>query len=254
VVYLETSEHTVQTPIYPGSLKRAINATDGTELWTLSSYSSGGGGFFAFAFADGFETWFNGYDNQIYTVGRGPSTTTVTAPEIAVTFGQGVVIRGSVMDISSGTTQSQQAARFPNGVPCAADSSMKNWMEYVYQQKPIPNDFTGVPVLLYVLDSNANYRQIGTTTTNANGKYTFTWMPDIPGDYTVYATFAGTKGYWPSTDTTSFTVAETAQTTSPIPLAALPPTEMYFIMSTFAIIIAIAVIGTVIILVLKKRP
>jgi hypothetical protein len=171
VVYLETSEHTVQTPIYRGSLKRAINATDGTEIWTLSSYSSGGGGFFAYAFADGFETWFNGYDNQIYTVGRGPSAITVTAPDLAASFDQAVVIRGSVMDVSSGTTQDQQAAKFPNGVPCAADSIMKDWMGYVYQQKPVPTNFTGVTVSLYVTDSNGNYRQIGETTTNANGKY-----------------------------------------------------------------------------------
>jgi hypothetical protein len=254
VVYLETSEHTVQTPIYPGSLKRAINATDGTELWTLSSYSSGGGGFFAFAFADGFETWFNGYDDQIYTVGRGPSAITVTAPDLAASFGQGIVIKGSVMDISSGTAQDQQAAKFPNGVPCAADSIMSDWMGYIYQQKPIPTNFTGVPVSLYVLDSNGNYRQIGETATNANGKYTFTWIPDISGDFTVYAVFAGTNAYWPSTDTTSFTVTETAPTSSPYPEISLPPTEMYILGVGIAIIVVVAIATAIILLTIKKRP
>ena len=32
----------------------------------------------SYAMADGYNTWFNGYDNQIYVVGRGPSATTVT--------------------------------------------------------------------------------------------------------------------------------------------------------------------------------
>ena len=254
VVYLETSEHTVQTPIYPGSLKRAINATDGTEIWTLSSYSSGGGGFFAYAFADGFETWFNGYDNQIYTVGRGPSITTVTAPDLAVTYGQGVVIKGSVIDIASGTTQDEQAARFPSGVPCAADSIMKDWMGYVYQQKPIPNVFTGVLLSLYVIDSNGNYREIGTTSTNSDGKYTFTWTPDIPGDFTVYAVFDGTNAYWPSSDTTSFTVSEPMPTSSAYPELIVPPTEMYIVSMGIAIIAAIAIGFAINILILKKRP
>jgi hypothetical protein len=84
----------------------------------------------------------------------------VTAPNLESTIGPGVFIRGSVMDISSGTKQNEQTSRFPNVVPCSADSSTKDWMEYVYQQKPIPNDFTGVPVTLYDLDSNSNYRKI----------------------------------------------------------------------------------------------
>ena len=49
----------------------------------------------------------------------------------------------------------------------------------------MPTNVTGVPVTFYVLDSNNNYRSIGTTTTNALGGYSFTWTPDIPGNYTV---------------------------------------------------------------------
>ena len=37
IVYLVTSEHTFETPIYKGALARAVNATDGTELWTISA-------------------------------------------------------------------------------------------------------------------------------------------------------------------------------------------------------------------------
>ncbi len=62
----------------------------------------------------------------------------------------------------------------------------------------MPNDPTGVPVTLYVLDSNDNDRTIGTTSTGANGVYGFVWKPDMTGNYTVNATFPGTQSYYGS--------------------------------------------------------
>ena len=144
----------------------------GAEIWTISGYT-GEFSAMSYAMADGYNTWFNGYDNQIYVVGRGPSSLTVTAPNNAVDSGSPVVIRGTVMDVSAGTTQTQQAGQFPNGVPVSSDASMKDWMGYVYQQKPIPTNFTGVQVTVDVLDSNGNYRNIGTATTDATGMYSF---------------------------------------------------------------------------------
>jgi hypothetical protein len=67
---------------------------------------------------------------RIFCVGPGPSATTVQAPLNAITAGSSVVIQGTVMDISAGTTQAQQSADFPNGVPCASDASMTDWMGY----------------------------------------------------------------------------------------------------------------------------
>ena len=96
------------------------------------------------------------------------------------------------MDVSAGTTQSEQAADFPHGVPCASDASMKAWMGYVYQQQPEPTNSTGVTVTLSVLDSNGNHYNIGTTTTDESGSYSLTWAPSISGNFTIYATFAGT--------------------------------------------------------------
>ena len=101
--------------------------------------------------ADGYNTWFNGYDNSIYVVGRGPSQTTVTAPNTATTVGTPVVIRGMVTDVSTGTQGTQQKGDFPNGVPCASDDSMAGWMGYVYQQQAMPTDFKGVNVQIAVL-------------------------------------------------------------------------------------------------------
>jgi hypothetical protein len=254
VLYTVTSEHTVTTPIYKGALSRAINATDGTEIWTLSSYV---GEFFAmsYAIADGYATWFNGYDNQIYSVGRGPSATTVTASPKVSTLGDNVIIEGTVMDTSAGTTQNQQAADFPNGVPCASDASMKDWMGYVYQQKPLPTNFTGVPVTIDVLDSNGNYRNIGTATTDATGSYSLTWTPDISGNYTVIATFHGTNGNWGSYTETAFNMMQApAATATPTPTPA-SMADLYFLPLSVGMIIAIVVIGALLaVLILRKRP
>jgi hypothetical protein len=253
VVYTLASEHTIETPIYKGALTRAINATDGTEIWTLSNDDNGFGGSNA-AIADGYANFFNGYDNQIYVVGRGPSATTVTAPDTGLSFGTPVVIRGTVTDTSSGTTQNQQAADFPNGVPCASDASMSAWMGYVYQQKPLPTNFTGVQVTVDVLDSNNNYRNIGTATTDATGMYSLIWTPDISGNYTVIATFHGTNGNWPSYTETSFAVmAEPAATAAP---TATPTSvaDMYFVPAIAGLLVAIIIVGAVVILMLRKRP
>jgi hypothetical protein len=254
VIYLMSTEHTITDPIYKGALARAVNATTGQEIWTLSDYT---GEFVAMssAIADGYEVFFNGYDNQIYSVGRGPSQTTVAAPNAGITIGSSVVLNGKVTDISAGTKQSAQASVFPNGVPVASDASMKDWMGYVYQQKPLPTNFTGVTVDVYVLDSNGNHRLIGSTTTDSSGMYTLTWVPDIPGNYTVYANFAGTNGYWPSSAETSFSVDQAAAH----PTVAPTPTQNYVSNSDFlaavAAIIVVIIIGFVAsILLLRKRP
>ncbi|MGA3111291.1 MAG: PQQ-binding-like beta-propeller repeat protein [Candidatus Bathyarchaeia archaeon] len=255
VVYLVTTEHTPETPLFKGGLARAINATTGKEIWTLSEYT-GEFQVFSYAAADGYNTWFNGYDAQIYVVGRGPSQTTVTAPGAGLASGQPVVIRGTVTDVSAGTKENEQASDFPNGVPVSSDASMREWMGYVYQQQPEPTNFTGVPVAIYVTDSNNNYRQIGTATTNSHGMYTLTWTPDIAGNYTVYANFAGTNGYWPSSDTTSFTVMQAAATAAPTatPLSGVATqTTLEYI--GIAIIIVIIIIGAVLaFLVTRKHP
>jgi len=253
VVYTITTEHTVQTPIYKGALTRGINATDGKEIYTLSDYC----GSFATstaAIADGFATVFNGYDNQIYSIGRGPSELTVEAPKTSNELGKSLVIDGTVMDISAGTTQTQQAADFPNGVPVASDASMKDWMGYVYQQKPLPTNFTGVQVTVDVLDSNGNYRNIGSAMTDATGMYTLSWKPDIVGNFTVVATFHGTNGYWPSSSETSCVVDPAAPTPAPTATPAASVVDTYFVPSVIAIIVVIVIVGALIILMQRKRP
>jgi len=247
ILYLVTTEHTAFNPIYKGALARAVNATNGQEIWTLSDYTTE---FISmsYAMADGYSTFFNSYDNQIYSVGRGSSVTTVMAPNVGLAFGQSVVITGTVMDTSAGTKQNEQTARFPNGVPVASDASMADWMGYVYQQQPLPTNFTGVPVSIDVIDSNGNYRNIGTATTTSSGTYSLTWTPDIPGTYQVIATFHGTNGYWPTYAQTTFDVMQEHPTVAP---TSAPPSNLattadlltYLAVGVIAIIIAIAIVG-----------
>ena len=133
---------------------------------------------------------------------------------------------------------------------------MKDWMGYVYQQKPLPSSFTGVDVTVDVIDSNGNFRNIGTTQTDQSGMYTLTWKPDIPGSYKVIATFHGTNGYWPSYSETSFVVDQAAAiptpvATTPTNLATTSDLMAYIVGATIAIIIAIAIVG---LLLLRKHP
>jgi outer membrane protein assembly factor BamB len=249
-IYLFTSEHSANAPPYVGAKVRCINASTGTEMWTLADWSHSN----TMAVADGYLVYSNLYDMQIYSVGKGPSAlTSIASPKTSVT-GDSVLIEGMVTDISAGTKQNQQAARFPSGVPAVSDESMSAWMEYVYMQKPKPTDTKGVDVTLNVIDANGNYRPIGSTTSDANGFYSFEWQPDIAGKYTVIASFEGSQSYWPSHAETAFIVSDAASTPTQQPIVASPPTELYFALSTAAIIIAIAIGFAVTIFVIRKRP
>ena len=258
-IYASSSGHGggVEAPLYRDYRIRCINATDGTEMWTMLGWNTftpyGANLVEPIYTADGYLTYLNIYDMQIYTLGKGPSAMTVEAPMTAATLGQSVVIRGTVIDIATGTKQDEQAARFPYGVPAVSDASMSDWMQYVYMQKPRPTNTVGVEVTLSVVDSNGNYREIGTTTSN-DGTFSLNWKPDITGQYTVYASFAGSESYWPSHAMTYFAVDPAAPTPAPTEAPATPVSEMYFVPAIVGLFVFVAIIGVVIILVLRKRP
>jgi hypothetical protein len=253
-VYLGTTEHSPNSPFYKDARYRCINATDGTEIWTLTGW---GTGMYVGAndmVADGFFVYLNCYDMQIYSVGKGPSQTSVTASPKVSTSGSSVLIEGTVTDIAAGTKQSEQAARFPNGVPAVSDASMKSWMEYVYMQKPRPTDATGVQVTLSVVDANGNYRDIGTATTN-DGFFSLNWKPDIEGTYTVYASFTGSESYWPSHAITSFSVDSAAPTAAPTDVPIQSAADMYFVPAIAGLFVLIIIVAIVLaLLMLRKHP
>ena len=119
--------------------------------------------------------------------------------------------------------------------------------------QPKPTNATGVLVSLSVLDSNGNLRPIGTTTTDDSGTFACTWKPDIPGDYAVIAIFAGSESHYSSSAETHFTADGVSPTASSLPETVQSPTEMYFALSTVAIIVAIAIVGSLLVLMLRKR-
>jgi hypothetical protein len=189
--------------------------------------------------------------------GKGPSALTVSAPQASIEFGRSLVIRGTVTVISEGTKQEAQAANFPTGLPCVSDASMTGWMKFVYMQKTCPKNVTGVPVDISVLDSNGNYRSIGSTTTDGSGMYTLTWKPDITGDYKVVATFSGSESYYSSSAETSFTVDPAPATTAETTPAPASMADQYFLPVSIGMIIAIVIVALLlafVLLMLRKRP
>jgi hypothetical protein len=239
--------HLYSPPLFHGGQLYCINATSGELLWSSPSFPITNGA--NCGIADGYLLMPNGYDNRIYCYSKGRSATTIEAPLTAVTMGFNVTIRGTITDQSPGQTCLGIPAA---GTPAIADESMNAWMEYLYMQQPKPTNATGVKVTISVLDPNNNCYNVGTTTSDDNGFYRLTFKPEVPGLYTVYATFEGSESYYGSSAITAMNVEVPAATPEPSP----QPTsivDMYFVPAVIGIIVAIVVVGVVIVLVLRRR-
>ena len=242
--------HEYNPPLFHGAQMIALNNTNGELVFsTLGTYIR------STAIAYGIMLSLNAYDNQVYAFGKGPSQITVSAPSVGVSTNTPITITGTIKDVAAGTKQNMVQARFPNGLPCVSDESMSKWMEYVYQQQPMPAEVKGVEITLNVIDANGNYRQIGSTTSDAMGNYGLTWTPDITGDYKIIATFAGTESYYKSSASAFINAGEgtTPQPTTTVQsgLATTADLLMYMTVGVIAIIIAIAIVG---LLLFRKRP
>jgi outer membrane protein assembly factor BamB len=221
-VYTMTQEHSVNTPIYQGALVRCLNATNGAEIWTLPGFASSTSFYSRLgAIADGYLSYFNTYDGQVYTIGKGPSALTVSAPQTAVPSGTKVLIQGTATDQSAGAKQKVQTGEF-SSVPAMSDASMSAWMQYIYMQKPKPTNATGIKVHLTATDPNGNFQEIGNAISNTLGNYAIQWTPPVPGLYTITATFEGSNSYFGSQAGTSLIVSEAA---SPAPVVTPAPTQ-----------------------------
>jgi hypothetical protein len=250
ILYLSEG-HEYNPPLFHGALQLALNATSGQLVWSNLGFDDT-----ATAVAYGVMTTFNSYDGQVYAYAQGPSKVTISAPQMGVTTDTPVTFIGTITDVSPGASQSVVAKNFPNGLPCVSDDSMRGLMEAAYEQQPLPSNLTGVPISVYVLDNNHNYRSIGQTTSNALGDWGLTWTPDITGNYTVYAVFAGTNGYYPSSASTfmfaGLPPSSPAPTATPVSGLASNTTLEYGLV---AIIVVIVIIGAVLaILVTRKHP
>jgi hypothetical protein len=212
-VFAIGGEHSPNVPLYKNERLYAIDAITGKEVWNLTGWSSSGLGEAAanMYVADGILVFHNMYDGQIYAIGKGPSETTVSAPQLAATKGSSVMITGSVTDQSPGA----------KGAAAISDEYMTPWMEYLYMQQPVPGDAKGVTVKLTAVDSSGVATDIGTTTTDLKGNFGKMWKPPAEGQYTIIATFEGSNSYWPSYDTTYVGVDPAP---SPIATQSPPPT------------------------------
>jgi outer membrane protein assembly factor BamB len=252
-LYMITGEHSVTQPMWRGFL-RCINASNGVELWKILHWGADGGASLGGPYvvmADGFVVGLDQYDSKIYCYGKGPSATTVEAPMTAIMAGDSVVIRGTVTDQCAGAKKLVDQLGMANGVPAIADESMEAWMEYLYKQQIRPTNATGVEVTLDALDPNGNFIHVGTTTSDTSSFFSYAWAtPDVPGKYTIVATFAGSESYYAS-------YAETAMYVQEAPPATPPPEYPQPIDPTWTIIgvgivllIAIVIVG---ILLLRKK-
>ena len=248
-------EHSANNPRARGAPFICLNATSGELVWRINGafrQSRWGG---RAILGDSIIATQDTYNQQVYAIGKGPSKTTVTAPNIGVAQGSSVIISGTVTDVSPGTEDIQLTTRFPNGVPAMSDASQSDWMLYVYKQFTKPTNATGVDVRLIALDSNNNYRDLGIAQTDASGTYSLMWTPDIPGKYTIFATFAGSGAYYSSTAQTAIGVDEAAATPTPSPAPLTSVADQYFVPAIAGLFVAlVVVIILVLLLFIRKRP
>jgi hypothetical protein len=69
----------------------------------LTFHGSSGYPPWGYAFADGYLVGLNLYDMQVYSIGKGPSATTISASPKVSMYGSSVLIEGSVIDTAAGT-------------------------------------------------------------------------------------------------------------------------------------------------------
>jgi hypothetical protein len=253
-LYMGTSEHSPNDPRPKDAAFTCINITDGSIIFNangLFKQTEWGG---RAIIGDSIIASLDEYDQRIYAVGKGPTALKIDAPDVSIESGKSVVVKGSITDISAGTNDYAIAARFPNGVAAVSDESQTPWMLYVYKNFERPQNATGVPIDISVVDSNGNYRSIGRTTSDADGFFTYIWKPDIDGAYTLYAAFAGSKAYWPSHAETSFVVDPAATVPTVQPTIEQQPVATYITAAAVAIMIVIAIVGAVLASMIRKRP
>jgi len=252
-LYIGSMEHSAQEPKPRGAPFICLNATTGDEIWRINGAFRqtrwGGRGIIGDSIIATMDT----YDQQVYAVGKGPASMTVTAPDIAAPFGTPVVIKGTIMDVSPGTTSDTMKLRFPNGVAAVSDANMSDWMLFVYKQFQQPTNIVGLPISIDAVDPNNNYVHLGDTTSDASGSFSLMVTPENSGKYTVYATFAGSGSYYAAYAQTALGVQE-----KPVPVVVEPQpasaVEQYFVPAVAGIIIAIIAVGAVLgILTIRKH-
>jgi hypothetical protein len=117
----------------------------------------------------------------------------------------------------------------------------------------MPEDASGVRVVLTAKDPNGNTEDIGETTSDICGNFGIKWEPTMEGTYQVTATFEGSKSYGSSFDTTYVAVGPVSPAG---PIEPEEPEAFALSITEIAIIAAVAVavvVGIVAYWVLRRR-
>jgi hypothetical protein len=257
-LYTVSGEHSPTQPLFRGQNLRCIDASTGKDIWKILGFFGGMSPSSSdIIMADGILVGLNFFDNQLYAFGKGPSGTTVTTQNDISVLGHKVTIKGTVTDQSPvGKRNINDVLQTPlKNTPAISDQDMTAWMEYLFMQQAKPTNAMGVDVSLSAIDPNGNSVPIGTTTSDMNGNYAITYNPEVPGTYQIIATFAGTKAYGPSSATTYLTIEDAAAATATPAPQPDSIADAYFVPAIAGIIIAIAVVGAILaLLLLRKRP
>lgn len=229
-VYVSTGEWGEGGTIYyRGQQLHAMDAFTGEGLWSIMGFWTMG------PIAEGTLFANNAYDGYSYAFSRGSTLTEVTTDQSRIDEGRSVWITGRVTD---------QSPAQP-GTPAVSKDSMSDWMEYLHMQQSRPTDTKGVPVKLIAVYSNGSIIDLGSTTTNGNGDFSFEWTPPKKDLYTITASFAGDDSYYSSWNLTSLNVGSTvaAQPDYPQPIAPIDYTPMFT-----AIIAAVAIVAVLVVI------
>jgi hypothetical protein len=244
-VYISSAEHTPSEPLTRGTSLYCIDVFNGAKIWSYYASQLDQSRTFEGAIADGYLVFANQLDSTMYVFGKGQSQTTIDAPLTAVTLGQTLVLKGTVLDKSPAQP----------GTPCISTQSMSDWMNYLHAQAPIPTNATGVSISIDAVDPNGNPIHVTDVTSDVSGAFSYMWQPDKAGKYAVTATFVGDGSYGSSYAETAVGVVNAPQatltaTSAPINAATTTDLMTYIVAVGIAIILAVA-IATV--LIIRKK-
>jgi outer membrane protein assembly factor BamB len=208
-IYAGSSEHSPVPPYFQGRKLYALDANDGTLLWSIS------GQYEEKALADGVLVGVDSYTGQLIGFGKGKTETAISVTASQISKGEWVGVTGTVMDMSPAQP----------GTPAVSKDSMTAWMEHLHWNRPAPTNTTGVIVKLASIGSDGTAIAIGQTTSDADGHFSFKWTPPNEDLYKITATFEGDESYWSSSAFTDLAVGSASASPSTLPTSTPSPTS-----------------------------
>jgi len=239
-LFFTTGKEHETNPYWQDEVLYCINATTGTLLWNET------GDWGVEVIADGMLYGVNPYFGTAGVIARGPTQTTVTAPNTAIAVGTPCELRGTILDQSPALLNT----------PAVSDACMSGWMAYKLMDQVEPSNAAGVPIVITAVDPNGNFIPIATVTSDVTGNFHYTWTPpDVPGTYVITATMDATNSYYGSNAETSAVVVGAAPSSAAPTATPTSVADMYFVPAIAGLFVLIIVVAIVLaLLMLRKRP